>query len=203
MPEVRTVHRSSSVVRLVLAVYALVGGLVSFFAYVADVPRLADWTNAGISIQPNAAIAVIAASVAVLLLRRFPGQARMLGVLVALIGGTVLFQYASGIDLKVDQLFLFGRPWGNNRVLAIGRMGPPGAISWTMIGLAIVLASIQSRRWPRAFAPGVALIATAIASLSLIGYLYGASALYTVPSITVIALQTSTFILANSLAVVL
>jgi signal transduction histidine kinase/CheY-like chemotaxis protein len=203
MPEVRTVHRSSSVVRLVLAVYALVGGLVSFFAYVADVPRLADWTNAGISIQPNAAIAVIAASVAVLLLRRFPGAAGMLGVFVAVIGGTVLFQYASGIDLRIDQLFLFGRPWGNNRVLAVGRMGPPGAISWTMIGLAIVLASIQSRQWPRAFAPGVALIATAIASLSLIGYLYGASALYTVPSITVIALQTSTFILANSLAVVL
>jgi hypothetical protein len=54
MPEVRTVHRSSSVVRLILAVYALIGGLVSFFAYVADVPRLADWTNTGISIQPNA-----------------------------------------------------------------------------------------------------------------------------------------------------
>jgi len=36
MPEVRTVHRSSSAVRLILAVYAFVGGLVSFFAYVAD-----------------------------------------------------------------------------------------------------------------------------------------------------------------------
>ena len=203
MLEVGTVHRSSSLVRLVLAVYALIGGLVSFFAYVADVPRLADWTNTGISIQPNASIAVMAAAMAVLLLRRLPGPARMLGVLVAVIGGTVLFQYASGIDLRTDQLFLFDRTWGNSRVLVPGRMGPPGAISWTMIGLAIVLASIQSRQWPRAIAPGVALIATAIASLSLIGYLYGASALYTVPSITVIALQTSTFILANSLAVVL
>jgi len=203
MPEVRTVHRSSSVVRLILAVYALIGGLVSFFAYVADVPRLADWTNTGISIQPNASIAVMAAAIAVLLLPRFPGPARVLGVLVGVIGGTVLFQYASGIDLRIDQLFLFGRTWGNSRVLVPGRMGPPGAISWTMIGLAIVLTSIQSRQWPRAIAPGVALIATAIASLSLIGYLYGASALYTVPSITVIALQTSTFILANSLAVVL
>ena len=84
-----------------------------------------------------------------------------------------------------------------------GRMGPPGAISWTMIGLAIVLASIRSRPWPRAVAPMIALVATAIAVLSLIGYLYGASALYTVPSITIIALQTSTFILATSLGVVL
>jgi signal transduction histidine kinase/CheY-like chemotaxis protein len=204
MPEVRTVHRSSSVVRLILAVYALVGGLVSFFAYVADVPRLADWSNAGISIQPNAAIAVMSAALAVLLLSGgYTGAARLLGVLVAAIGGTVLLQYASGIDLGIDNLFLFGRTWGNSLVLVPGRMGPPGAVSWTMIGLAIVLASVQSRQWPRAVAPGVALIATAIASLSLIGYLYGASALYTVPSITVIALQTSTFILANSLAVVL
>jgi signal transduction histidine kinase/CheY-like chemotaxis protein len=204
MPEVRTVHRSSSVVRLIVAVYALVGGLLSFLAYVADAPRLADWSNAGISIQPNAAIAVMAASLAVLLLSGgFDSAARVFGVLVAAIGGTVLFQYASGIDLGIDSLFLFGRTWGTSRGLVPGRMGPPGAISWTMIGLAIVLASIRSRSWPRAVAPGFALVATAIATLSLIGYLYGASVLYTVPSITVIALQTSTFILATSLGVVL
>jgi len=204
MPEVRTVHRSSSVVRLILAVYALIGGLVSFFAYVADVPQLADWLNSGISIQPNAAIAVVAAALAVMLLSGgYTSAARVLGVLVAAIGGTVLFQYASGLDLGIDSLFLFGRTWGNSRVLVPGRMGPPGAISWTMIGLAIVLASIRSRPWPRAAAPMIALVATTIAMLSAIGYLYGASALYTVPSITIIALQTSTFILATSIGVVL
>jgi signal transduction histidine kinase/CheY-like chemotaxis protein len=204
MPEVRPVHRSSSVVRLILAVYALVGGLLSFIAYVVDVPRLADWLNLGISIQPNAALTVIAAALAVLLLSSgFTTAARGLGVLVGAIGASVLFQYASGIDLGVDGLFLFGRTWGTARVLVPGRMGPPGAISWTLIGLAIVLASIRSRPWPRAVAPMIALGATAIATLSLIGYLYGASALYTVPSITVIALQTSTFILATSIAVVL
>ena len=85
---------------------------------------------------------------------------------VAAIGATVLFQYASGIDLGIDSLFLFGRTWGNSRVLVPGRMGPPGAISWTMIGLAIVLASIRSRPWPRAAAPMIALVATAIAMLS-------------------------------------
>ena len=42
-----------------------------------------------------------------------------------------------------------------------------------------------------------------IGSLSLIGYLYGASALYTVPTITIIALQTTTFVLAVSIGVVL
>ena len=197
-------HRSSSLVRLGLATYALLGGLVSFLAYVADAPRLADWTNAGISIQPNASIAVVAAACAVLLLSAgYMSAARLLGVVVAAIGASVLFQYASGINLGIDNLLLFGREWGNSRVLVPGRMGPPGAISWTMIGVAVVLASIQSRPWARTAAPIFALVATAIAVLSLIGYLYGASALYTVPSVTVIALQTSTFILATSLGVVL
>jgi signal transduction histidine kinase/CheY-like chemotaxis protein len=204
MPEVGTVHRTSRVAQLILAVYALAGGLLSFVAYAADVPRLADWFNAGISIQPNAALAVILAALAVLLLRAgIWSPARMLGVLVAMIGGTVLFQYASAIDLGIDGLLLFGRSWGNARVIVPGRMGPPGAISWTMIGLAIVLASIRSQKWPRAVAPVFALVATSIALLSLIGYLYGASALYTLPSLTVIALQTSTFIIATSLGVVL
>ena len=204
MPEVGSVHRSTSLAQPILAVYALVGGMLSFVAYVADVPRLADWLNSGISIQPNASIAVITAAIAVLLLwAGLFGAARIAGLVVFTIGATVLFQYASGINLGIDQLFLFGRPWGQALVLVPGRMGPPGAVSWTMIGLAIVLASNRSRSWARAFAPIVALVATAIASLALIGYLYGASALYTLPSVTVIALQTASFILATSVGVVL
>ena len=62
MPEVGSVRRSSSVAQPVLAVYAFVGGLLSFIAYAADLPRLADWLNSGIAIQPNAAIAVMAAA---------------------------------------------------------------------------------------------------------------------------------------------
>lgn len=197
-------HRASSVVQFMLAVYALAGGLLSLVAYVADVPRLADWMNSGIPILPNAAVAVVTAALAVLLLRAgWWSPARALGVLVAVIGGTVLLQYASGIDLRIDGLLLFGRTWGDSLVPVPGRMGPPGATSWTMIGLAIVLASIRSRKWPRTIAPVFALVATGIALLSLIGYLYGATALYTIPSLTVIAFQTSTFILAVSLGVVL
>ena len=204
MPEVDSVHRSSSVAQPVLAVYAFVGGLLSFVAYAADLPRLADWLNSGIAIQPNTAIAVIAAAFAVLLMwGGYVRAAGILGVLVAAIGGTVIFEYVSGIDLGIDGLFLFGRTWGRGGTIVPGRMGPPGALSWTMLGLSIVMASIRSRQWPRAVAPSLALVAMAIASLSLIGYLYGASDLYTLPRVTVIALQTSTFVLAISIGVVL
>jgi signal transduction histidine kinase len=195
--------RRGSVVLLILAAYALVGGITSFIGWYADVPRLADWLGTGISMQPNAAIAVISAAIALLLFRF--GYRRLggaLGVLVAAIGATVLIEYASGIDFGIDALFLFNRTWGAIGVISPGRMGPPGALSWTLLGLAMLFASSSpTRRWPRAIAPALALVAMSIASLTLLGYLYGVTALYTVPLVSIIALQTSTFILAVSIGV--
>ncbi len=104
MPEEGSVRRSSSVAQPVLAIYAFVGGLLSFVAYAADLPRLADWLNSGIAIQPNTAIAVIAAAFAVMLMwGGYVRAAGILGVLVAAIGGTVIFEYrAASISASTD-----------------------------------------------------------------------------------------------------
>ncbi|HEU4692060.1 MAG TPA: hypothetical protein VFS23_27045, partial [Vicinamibacterales bacterium] len=160
-----------------LGYYAVLGGLFSFAGWAADLPRLTDWIGDGISIQPNATIAATLSGCALLLLasgHRF--IAALSGVTVAAIGGSVLYQYLSGTDLQIDTLLLFGREWGQTGVLSPGRMGPPGAVSWTLIGIAIVIASLfrmQGSR-PRAVVPLLASLTSAIASLSLIGYLYGA-----------------------------
>jgi PAS domain S-box-containing protein len=208
MPELATLARLPRWQRywpIALGLYAIVGGAVSFAGWAADSPRLASWDGSGISIQPNATIAVMCAGVAVVLLAT--GYRRLsapLGVLVTFIGATVLFEYGSGIDLGIDTVLTFGRPWGRQGVIFPGRMGPPGAVSWTLLGTAILLASLVRRprgRW-RAAAPVLALVSATIGSLSLIGYLYGASVLYTVPTATAIALQTSTFILACSIGFV-
>ena len=185
--------------------YVLVGGLVSFAGWVADRPPLTDWYSDGISIQPNTTVATMLAGGALMLLavglRRV---AIICGLVVAAIGSATLFQYLSGIDLHIDTLLMFGRQWGRTGVLFPGRMGPPGATSWTIIGVAIVIASSRSVTSAlRATVPLLALMTTAISSLSLIGYLYGADTLYAVPTATVIALQTSTFILATSMGLML
>ena len=192
-----------------LAVYALIGGLTSLIGWAADLPRLTDWLGDGISIQPNGAVAALTSGLALLLLafghRYLAYLAALCGALVAAIGGSTVFQYLSGTDLNVDTLLMFERSWGRVGVLSPGRMGPPGAVSWTVIGLALVIASFW--RSPggriRALVPALASTTTAISSLSLIGYLYGADTLYTIPTSTVIALQTSTFILAVSLGLML
>src|SRR5207244_1661863 len=54
----------------------------------------------------------------------------------------------------------------------------------------------------RSVALAFAVVAASISAFSLIGYLYGASPLYMLPKLTVIAAQTATFILAISAALI-
>ena len=182
-----------------LGVYALLGGAISLAGWLLDLPRLTDWNGSGISIPPNTALAVIGSGAALILLarRRVRGLAALLGALVALLGATALVQYVAPIRLEaVNQWLLFDRPWGQAGVVEPGRMGPPGGISSVLIGIALVLASLSpSSRGRRAVVP-LALTTVAIATLSITGYLFGASLLYSLPYLTIIAFQTATFIVA-------
>jgi signal transduction histidine kinase len=198
--------RRAQAASVVLGYYALLGGLISFAGWAADLPHLTDWFGDGISIQPNATLATTLGGCSLILLARgYRLLATACGVIVAALGGTVIYQYFSGIDLEIDAVLLFEREWGRTGVLVPGRMGPPGATSWTIIGIAIVIASItrESGARIRVLVPLFASLTSAISSLSLIGYLYGAGPLYTIPNATVIALQTSTFILAVSVGLML
>jgi signal transduction histidine kinase/PAS domain-containing protein/ActR/RegA family two-component response regulator len=186
-----------------LGLYALIGGFVSFIGWAANVPRLTDWYNNGISIQPNTTVAVMCSGLAVLLLLRGDRRASAgLGVIIGFIGFTALVQYVVDSDFsRLNTLLMFGREWGRVGVVVPGRMGPPGALSWTLLGVALVL---NSGLWPRlrSAVPRIAMATLAISALSIAGYLYGSSRLYSLPYVTVIALQTATFIVAVSLAII-
>ena len=195
---------------LVFSAYAIVGGLTSLLGWILNVPALTDWNRDGISIQPNAAVAVMAAGTAILLLRfGYRRIAAALGILVAFIGITAALQNAFRVDFGFNSLLMFGREWGRVGVLVRGLMGVPASISWTMIGLALILVSVFPRRdsdaktrQARSAALALSLVALCISMLSMIGYLYGAEVLYTLPQLTVIAAQTSSFILAVAVALV-
>jgi hypothetical protein len=200
----REVPRALATTILCLQSAVLLGALLSFWGWVADRQRLTDWYNNGISIQPNATIAAMFAALALILLSRsYRRAATTVGVLVAFIGASVLFEYSSGIDLGIDSLLLFGRTWGRVGVLVPGRMGPMGAMSWTIIGVSVVLAARQKGSAARRLAPLLCLLTVGLSGLSLIGYLYSASSLYAVPTVTIIAMQTATFIFAASAALIM
>jgi hypothetical protein len=187
---------------LIVGSYIAFAGATSFIGWASDVPRLTDWDNNGISIQPNATIAATAAGFALIL--RAGGYTRLsaaFGALGATIGAATLFEYASGVDLGIDTLLMFDRAWGRRGTVVPGRMGPPGSVSWTLIGAALILSRGGSPS--RSTAAGLGVLIMAIATLSLTGYLFGADRLYTIPTLTVIAFQTATMILAAGLGILI
>jgi PAS domain S-box-containing protein len=186
---------------LALGAYVAGAGLISFAGWAADVPRLTSWDGSGISIQPNTTVAAMAAGLAMILAaggRRRAAAAA--GAVAGAIGAATLFQHATGVDLGIDTLLTFGRPWGGAATVAPGRMGLPSSLSWTLLGVGAVLQSGDARMRRAAAACGL-LVAT-IAALSLIGHLFGAGVLYSMPRLTAIALQTSTMLLAAGIGLV-
>jgi PAS domain S-box-containing protein len=181
-----------------LGAYVFVVGLVSFLGYVLDAPRLTDWDHSGISIQPNATIAAMGAGAALVLLVWGRQRASFVVAFVpALLGSLTLFEWLSHVNVGIDGLLLFERTWGRRGVVVPGRMGPPGSTAWTLLGVGLVLAHRGVRARQTAAALGLA--ACGIAALSLIGYIYRVDTLYTLPRLTIIALQTSTMVLAAGL----
>ena len=203
MTPFRFAHR----IPTVLGAYALAGGITSFLGWMLDLRRLTDWNGTGISIQPNSALAVTFAGASLLALNAGRTRlARAAGLVVALIGSATLFEWTTGIALGIDSLLLFGREWGRVGVVAPGRMGPPGSLSWTLIGCALVLASVApttaAYHLRRRVAVVLGLATLSLGLTSLVAYLYGADTLYTMPRLTIIALQTATFVVAVSAGVI-
>lgn len=184
-----------------VGLYAFLGGLFSIMGWATDQPALTDWFRGGISIQPNTTLASAAAGAAVIALTWYRTRlAAFLGVVVACFGVTVLFQDITGISLGIDTLFIFGRQWGQTGTTSIGRMGLPAALSWTMLGVGIVSAAV--RPGGRSVTIPLAMLTLVLAAFSLLGYLYGADLLYSLPRYTAISLQTSTIIIAVSLGLI-
>ncbi len=198
LTESRSVRRALPII----GGYIALAGATSLLGWVLDVPLLTDWDNDGISIQPNAAIAALTTGVALIL--HATGHTRLstaCGVLVAAIGAATIFQYVSGVDLRIDTFLMFDRPWGRRGVIVPGRMGPPGSLSWTLIGTSVVLLSGGARC--RRAVSWLGIFVAGLAALSLAGYLFGADRLYTIPTLTVIAFQTATMILGAAFGLLL
>jgi PAS domain S-box-containing protein len=186
-------------------IYALVVGVLTLLGYALDMRRLTDWNNDGISMFPNAAVCAVLSGVALLVLTAAEGRrslrivVRILAGIVGLVGGLTLLQHLAGVNFGIDTL-LFQRPWGQRAAAAPMRMGLPASTSYFIIGTALLLATYGSyaRRWASAL--GIAIVG--IASLSLIGYWFGADQLFGVAQLTGIAFQTSTVLAAIGIGLI-
>jgi signal transduction histidine kinase/CheY-like chemotaxis protein len=178
------------------AAYAVLGGLLSLAGWAADIPRLTDWWGTGITIKANTAVGITLVGAAVLiaaLSRRMLLLVRLLGFLTGALGALTLFEHLTSRDLGIDTL-LFDEPMGAAGTAAPGRMGPPAAASLAALGAALLVINAGGRA--RVLPVALPIVVIAITTLSLTGFLYGAEAMYSIPRLTGIAVQTATMLLA-------
>jgi len=186
----------------ILAVAVLVGGSLSLLGWCANIPRLTDWINTGISIQPNSALCAILAGLGLLASSQHLRNIRStLGLAITAIASVILLEHITGLDLGIDNLLLFDRPWGAFKTIIPGRVGLPGSISWLLIGVSLtLLSSTESKKhW---VASCLGLTVCSIASLSLLGYAFNASTLYALIRLTAISWQTAVFIFTLGITII-
>lgn len=181
------------------ALFAVIGGLITLIGWAIPFPPFTDWAGHGISMFPNTAIGTITAGLALLVVKR-PERgrclrltARALALFTAAIGGLTLFEHFTGINLGIDE-FLFAGTWGQTASASPMRIGIPGSTSFLLLGSALALAT--GGRRARVIAGILAMIPIVIASLSLVGYWFGASQLFGVARYTGISWQTAMMIAA-------
>ena len=183
--------RRARTLGLALAGAAFVASAISLSGWLIPVYRFIDWDGDGIVIKFNTALAILLASAGLAIAIGSPRTTilvRILAGIAGFIGFATLFEHISGLDLRIDNIFTYDQ-WAQLATASPGRMGPPASTMLTFIGASLILSTFGQRA--RRIASSLAIVILGIASLSIIGYIYGANQLYSIPQLTGIAFQTS------------
>jgi len=188
----RVFSRSASLGAVVVGALALVG-------WTLDFALLKSVLSRAVPMNPATAVSFILAGLALWLLQSTDTSARPyrtgrgIGLLVAVAGLTKLGEHVFGFDTNFDQ-FLFRAQVGNNVI------SPNAALGLVLVGSSLWLLDVETRRGGRpaeAFALGGALLSL----VALLGYTFGAEALYAVGTFYPIALPTAVTLQLLSLGV--
>lgn len=198
------ISRFQSVSRAASGLTLLIGGLV-LVGWATDVGALKTVLPGLVSMKANTALAFVLAGLSLWLLRdeatalQTRRIAHLLAGTVALIGLLTLTEYALGRNLGIDQL-LFQEAGAAVGTSSPGRMAPNTALNFLLVGIALGILDLETRRGYRP-AQFFVLAAIVISLLALIGYLYGEAALFGIASYTQMALHTAVAFLLLSFGI--
>src|SRR5207244_1571606 len=187
----RTVSRVMSM--FVLAV----GGLV-LIGWQLDIVALTSGLRARVAMNPLAALGFVAGAGWLWLRQVAPAttarRAAQLGAgLVIVIGGTTLIGYLVGDNLGLDQI-MYRERLGTNRI------APNTGLNFLLIGATLLLLDWETRSGHRP-AQLLALVPTAVALTSVLGYAYDVGELYGFARYIPMALPTAVAFLALGLGI--
>lgn len=197
----RAISNAVRFLPLSAGVLGAISGISSMLGWITGVSRLIDWDLDGITIKFNASVCLTALSAGLLVSILKPTWVwviRALSCFSLIVSGLTLLEHLSGSNTGIDTLFFDEAP-AAAATAAPGRMGMPA--SSVIAALSVSLVLLTYHRW-RAVASSVTLGALSVASLSITGYLFGASQLYSIPKWTGIALQTATTLAIISLGII-
>jgi signal transduction histidine kinase/CheY-like chemotaxis protein len=177
----------------VMGVLTVLLGFVVLFGWVLRIESLKTVLPGYVSMKPNTAFCFVLSGLSVLigyLSRPRPWKKNCslaLALVVVLIAGLTLAEYATDRSFGLDQILLKDNPQAVF-TSSPGRMAPNTALAFLLCGFALVLLA----RGPRgaAAAHALTLVALFVALLALIGYLFDAQPFITIYSFTGMALHT-------------
>ncbi|MDR3415473.1 MAG: PAS domain S-box protein [Nevskia sp.] len=204
--DARTVAALKAYAGLAGALAALVGGLV-LGGWFLGVEVLKSVVPGWPTMKANTALSFILAGASLLSLRTPPegrgAPARHLGgyaaaLLVFLIGSLSLLEYLLARKFGIDELLV--RDYGTLATASPGRMSPMTALSFVLLGAALLCPQLELRggRRPSQY---LALGSGLIGMCGFLGYLYGALEIRVNPAYTSMAVHTAVVVTVLSLGV--
>jgi len=204
----------------VAAIFTTFVGCLVLVGWILDIAPLKSVFSGLVTMMANTALAFILAGVSLWLLQPDPSHSALripqsliddpqstirhrrrrlaqgLACIVALLGLLTLGEYLYGWDLGIDEMLFRATP-GTVGTSSPGRMAHSSALNFLMLGLALLLLDVETRRGHRP-AQVLALAAAAVSFVTLTGYAYQAKFLYSVGAYTQMAVHTAlTFIILS------
>lgn len=172
-------------------IFCAVIGLLALCGWAFDIALLRTVLPGQVAIKPNTAFGLFTAGAALwsftgrTSLHRRMGQ--LFALVVVLIGSLTLAEYATGIDLRMDELLF--RDFTAIGAIFPGRMAPMTAAALALAGFAFFLTTTINRGV--ILGQAVACLAGLLCWLNLTGQLYGVRNLFGINSQTGMAIQSS------------
>ncbi len=183
-------------------------GFFSLLGWLFDIAALKGAAfGGGLSVKTNTALALLLGGAALGLLaapirrRWVTGIGRGCAVLCLVIGALTVTEYVAQVDLGIDER-LMREPPGWTATSHPNRTGPPAALCFALVGVALLLCDVQARGGV-VLSQYLALISATVALVPAIGFLYGVQPLYGLAGYTNTALPTALTLLVWSLGVFL
>jgi signal transduction histidine kinase len=161
-------------------------GCVVLIGWLTGIGVLASLSPNWIAMKANTALGFLAAGSALCINSTRLGEqgwarqaSRLCAVSVIVLASATLVEQASGGDLHIDQL-LVTEPLDAIGTIHPGRMAPLAMLSFEIFGISLLTMPVDPSRW-QSLTSTLALLATLASMVVLVGYVFGASDLYTKP----------------------